>query len=214
MKDKWIKVVERKGQSILISSYFYNGIQTKYFKKILELPYGLDHYLIIKFANYYLEREVERFHKLIKPLVSRDPSGFVPGMIKKLCQKADELLEFSRIIKNTKINDKNVLGSFSKFSKLCLEFGPAMYFPILIEPEIEVTAMKAIGQHIKKDIFHLFNELTVTAEPTAGSFELRSLYEIAYQKYKKADPILVNRLLETHLKKYGWLSFTKFVGRP
>jgi len=209
---KWVKVVERRGQSILISSYFYNGIQTKFFKKTLGLNLGLDHYLIVDYSNYYLELEVKNFQTQIERIFKETEFRYVKIALHKLIKKGEQLLKYSENINKI----KNHVGAFEKFSKLCLEFGPAMYFPILIEKILEEEAVSIIRKHIKKNPDKYFSILTASTIPTEGTKELISLYKIALAYYKNSKKIDKNieKMINLHLNRFCWLSFTKFVGKP
>src|SRR3989344_6910959 len=210
--DKWIKVVERRGQSILISSYFYNGIQTKYFKKTLDLNYGLDHYLIVDYSNYYLDSEVKNFQRRIAMPFKKTGFQYIKTALDKLFKKGEQLLRYSESINKI----KNPVEAFEKFSKLCLEFGPAMYFPILIEEQVEKEAMKIISYRIndKDKCEEYFSILTASAIPTEGTKELISLYNIALAFFKNNKKFNkeIERIMDNHLKEYNWISFTKLVG--
>ena len=90
-----------------------------------------------------------------------------------------------------------------------------MYFPILIERQIEKKAISIIREHTNKNEDKYFSILTASSIPTEGTNELISLYSIAsaYYKKKKVDK-QIERMINSHLNKFGWLSFTKFVGEP
>ena len=211
--DKWIKVVERKGQSILISSYFYNGIQTKYFKETLGFNFGLDNYLIVDYSNYYLDSEVKKFQRQIEKIFNETEFQYVKIAFDRLFKKGNKLILYSEKIAKANVSD--TITAFEKFSDLCLEFGPSMYFPILIERQIEKKAISIIREHTNKNEDKYFSILTASSIPTEGTNELISLYSIAsaYYKKKKVDK-QIERMINSHLNKFGWLSFTKFVGEP
>lgn len=205
----WLKAVERRGQSVLISSYFYNGIQTKYFQKILGLAVGLDHYLILDYVNYYSQEEVETFEKNILPLLQKSNFEIIREWLDKLYLKATGLLEFSEEIKQKNMLEvqQNCVHYFEQFSELSLQFGPAMYLPILIEKIIEATIQKIVEKDIKSEKEKALHLFTSSHVPTEGTKELINLCKIS-----ETENISEN--ITKHLQQFGWLSFTKFVGEP
>ena len=214
-KDNWIKVVERRGQSILISSYFYNGIQTKYFRKSAGLSVGLDHYRIKDYCNYYRQSEVSRFQRMMDPAFHKAKWGIVQKVLQGLYRKGEQLLRYADKISRDSQISQHALQHFKKFSELCLQFGPAMYFPILIEPQVETEAKRIIRLHVRDDPDDVYTQLTTTVKPTEGTNELVHLYRISEKYFAKGqDAAAIHNLCLMHLRRYGWLSFTKFVGEP
>ena len=215
MLARWKKVVERRGQSVLISSYFYNGIQTKYFREI-GLWYGLDNYMIIDFSGYYLADEAARCQNYLRNRLRRESGAFIETTLNRLVARGEKLLDFAkRVGQRSRLGD-NIFSIFYRFSELCLEFGPAMYFPILSEPAIEEAVRSLIKKRKPADAEHIYEVFTSSVEPTAGSYELASLHRIAiaYKRSGRRQTIRLMAMLDDHLARYGWLAFTKFVGRP
>ncbi|MBS3127522.1 hypothetical protein J4410_00050 [Candidatus Woesearchaeota archaeon] len=91
-----------------------------------------------------------------------------------------------------------------------------MYFPILIESQIEKKVMDIIREHTHKNEDRHFSILTASRIPTEGTKELISLYIIALKYYKKGKKVdkTIEKMINSHLHKFSWLSFTKFVGEP
>ncbi len=216
MSEDWVKVVERRGQSVLISSYFYNGVRTKYFRKTLGVEHGIDHYLIVDFFNYYLESEVLRFQEAIKSEIESNDAKFISQALEQLTRKGEELTHLATTISRTKNLTAHPASLLQEFSELCLEFGPAMYFPILIEPIVEARALNIIQRRIPKETEKYFALLTASHQPTDGTKELVSFYRLAemYHKNHRKITLPIKQAVDKHLRQFGWLAFTKFVGRP
>src|SRR3989338_9336367 len=102
----WQKVVERKGQSVLISSYFYNGIQTKYFEEILAFPFGLNKYLIIDYVNYYDKEEVEKFKKEVGKLLEETHFLFLKKEFTIFYKKGKDFIALSERIEKLKEKER------------------------------------------------------------------------------------------------------------
>ncbi len=206
----WELIVERKGQSVLISSYFYNGIQAKYFEKLLGIEKGFDHYLIVKYKNYYRKEDVDAWKNCMIRYFAEHGFEIIAEHLKILKNKAKELLEFSEDIKIKEEEEieKESLVLFKKFSQLCLEFAPAMYY-IIIESIIEKKMTEMIEKRIKSNQEYYFSVLTQSNKPTDGTIELISLYKIAKRYYNNDE---ISELIKKHLQEFCWISFTKFVG--
>lgn len=217
-KRSWVKVVERKGQSVLISSYFYNGIQTKYFQRLLGFPCGLDHYLIINDVNYYDQKEVEEFQRSLSSSLKKERWKVINECFDRLYHQANKLLLCAERINGLDVRDRerHSLPLFREFSEECLCFGPAMYFPILIEPLVEKEILRILLKHDAKAARDLFAILMRCQKPTEGSLELLNLYAIAevYVQNNKTINQTVKTLIDDHLNRFGWLSYTKFAGDP
>jgi len=210
----WLKAVERKGQSVLISSYFYNGIHAKYFNRTLQLNVGLNNYLILNYVNYYKKEDVEDFVRKMEPLLRNSHYALLRELFDKLYRKADELTEFSEYVsgRDTKTLGENGLDYFKRFSELCLEFGPAMYLPILVEKLIERKIRWIVDHHVKSDKNKAQYLFTSSHRPTDGSFEIMNLHKLAVMYHADEKSNAIGQQIEDHLQKFGWLSFTKFVG--
>ena len=210
----WQKIVERKGQSVLISSLFYNGIQTRFFQKALGFPFGLDKYLIVDYANFFDQKEAQRFKEAVAKKLGETDFAFLRSSFTKFYRLGGDLIEFSESVSSEKtLPEETSLELFKEFSVKCLEFGPAMYFPILAEETVEEEIKQIIQKHgaAVEEYFQLF---TSSDRPTMGSFELLNVHKIALRVQQKVSTFEINELIRAHLGKWGWLSYTKFVGNP
>lgn len=198
----------------MISSYFYNGIQTKYFQKAIKFPFGLDKYLIVNYVNYFDEQEVQRFKEAAAKKLEETDFAFLRHSFTKFYRLGGDLIEFSESISFKKeLSKETALDLFKEFSRQCLEFGPAMYFPILVEEKVE-EKIKEIIQKYQGTVSEHFELFTSADRPTMGSYELLNLHKIALRMQQKASDSEISELIRTHLDEWGWLSFTKFVGKP
>src|SRR3990167_5002922 len=112
--------------------------------------------MIIDFSGSYLETEPPQCKKSLRNGQRRESGAFIETTLNRLVARGEKLLDFAkRVGQRSRLGD-NIFSIFYRFSELCLEFGPAMYFPILSEPAIEEAVRSLIKKRKPADAEHIY----------------------------------------------------------
>lgn len=217
----WKKVVERKASPLFLD-FVTRGINDHDTKKILGYELGYPNYL-------YLDKEVfsqsEDFNILdreLRRIIEKNSFNILIDFASKWERIIDELMKISAEI-NRKVKEKGnsqILSLFKKYVKKNYELSTSLMLPVNIEKILE-EKIKVILLR-KFDSFKIDHNLLIITSPdkiNENGEELKSISKIALEiQNKNLDinslPNSIFKLVDLHIKKYGWTNTPRFLGEP
>ncbi len=212
---QWQNTVERAGQCLLISSYFYVGQRNKYWKKLYVVDSGFSNARAIEGQISVSKRDFENCRKFLRKQIGKNGAKWLHRCIERSYVAGRRLLEFSERINEldaTTLPNGKLKALFSKFGDLTLNFAPALYLPILIEPIVEEKLRQSVIELGGNEQDYV--ALIQTSKMNEEAVEILDFLELKEKTASLQNAGLQDKLVNNHLKKYAWLGCVKYSGKP
>ncbi len=221
----FVKVVERRQQTALISSYFFRGQAPEHFQRVLGIPAGLTKWRKVREEIFYDSDEAKALSGLIWRMGERNGLDWLVSRLDVLYARGDALLEYAASLNSidfSKMPVDALRAAFSKFVQKNLDFGPALYYSLMVGPGLEEGIRKRLEKTGRRPE-SLLLALTSPVKRTEADRELRDFYllgaeaqemglrkalgekpEKVLKKIAASQPVFA-RMLKKHLDNYAWL---------
>lgn len=227
----FMKVVQRKHQTVLITSYFYRGQERQYFERILGIPGGLTTWKLTKEGVFCDDREFNSLADIAWKMGEKNGIDWLLSRLDVCYEYGDRLMKYADELKSvnfSKMPMAALRAAFAKFVEKNLDFGPSVYYPLTAGARVEDAVKKRLARAAGGE--GLLLALTSPVKLTDSDRELRDFYllaadaqeiglgkmlagepKAALKKIARESPVFI-RMLKKHLEKYAWLGSRWLVG--
>lgn len=215
----------RSGINILFCSYCWLGAQKENFEKVLGIPPAGRYFKMIDNDRAALERQdlLVSGRKLFR-LSKKENWQLIHRVCNKLYRLGTTLLRFCHRLNKTNFKNKTkpeLLKIFNQYSKKVLVFTPSISFAQTIGPRLEEELKKIIKRRFPKlkrsqreDILITLSQPEKEVATTKEYLNLLNIGQYIQKQNLDLRSKKVNKLVNEHLKKYGWMNIRWWNGQP
>lgn len=215
----------RSGVNILFCSYCWLGAQKENFEKVLVIPPAGRCFKMIDNDRVALESQdlLASGRKLFK-LSKRKNWQLINQVCNKLYRHGAILVQFCHKLNKTNFKNKTrpeLLKTFNQFSEKVLTFTPSISFAQTIGSRLEEELRGVIKKHFPKlrkpqreDILISLIQPEKEVVTTKEYIDLLKIGQYIQRQDLDLRSKKVNKLVNKHLKKYGWMNIRWWNGQP
>ncbi len=186
-KKTWFPVIQRRGESVLMTSYLMTAYQDQYYQEIWLLPRGIHD---TKYLDGLVIVEADDVAQFSKALANRLSPEYLNFIISRCHHETDRLLSASHEIRSkapyNSMTNNDLLLLFAIYSNDVIRLMPFLFGLVTMEgvlqKAIEEMLTKHLQQHdIKADVKSNLYSLVSPKERNLPSLAIIELFELAAQ---------------------------------
>ncbi len=238
-EKKWIPVIRRRGEPVLMNSHLLTAGQDQYYGEILLLPRGIHD---VKYIDGLVIFEEHDIGELQKCFAERITPEYLSYFISKCRDETSRLLHTAREIRGEapygQMSNNDLLVCFMRYSSDVIRVMPYLGGIVILEGVLQKHIEGRFRDHcqknnIKVDTKAYLNSLIFPQEKNIPSQALIELYKLGEEV--ESNPLLrrvfdlktseaLNQLrekfpkfmetLDAYLNKYDFMDMEYFAGRP
>jgi len=238
-KKIWIPIIQRRGESLLMTSYLMTAYQDQYHQEILLLPRGIHD---TKYLKGIVIIEANDFGAFESSIAARLTPEYLAFFISRCRHEADSLLYTAHKIRSkmpyNTLTNTELLLLFTTYSSNVIRLMPFLFGIVTMEGVLQKELKKKFITHcqqynIKADTESYLNSLIFPQKKNIPSLAISELYELAADVHsnsslrklfdtepaivlpqlKKKFPAFMSKF-DTYLRRYDFMNMEYYVGRP